>query len=132
MNVRVPAKQGDWFSLPLVHIYINYFRFRHLQDFRAALDFHLQPSREVALVAAADGGAGALDELEEVVRSRFRPRLVLAAGPEGTERPELMRDRTAVDGKPAAYVCERFICQAPVTSPDALAAQIGDDGGDGD
>ena len=58
--------------------------------------------------------------------------MVLAAGPEGTERPELMRDRTAVDGKPAAYVCERFVCQAPVTSPDALAAQIGDDGGDGD
>jgi uncharacterized protein YyaL (SSP411 family) len=66
------------------------------------------------------------------VRSRFRPRLVLAGGPEGTERPELMRERHAVDGKPAAYVCERFVCQAPVTEPPALAAQIGNDAGDGD
>jgi uncharacterized protein YyaL (SSP411 family) len=98
-----------------------------------ALDFHLEPTREVALVAPAGGGEpiDALAELAAVVRSAFRPRLVLAGGPEGTERPELMRDRHAVDGKQAAYVCEHFVCQAPVTDPDALAAQIGDDGENG-
>jgi hypothetical protein len=52
--------------------------------------------------------------------------MVLAGGPEGTERPELMKDRGTVDGQPAAYVCENFACQRPVTEPDALAASLGD------
>ncbi len=59
-----------------------------------ALDFDLEPTREVALVAPSDGDpAEALSELAAVVRSDHRPRLVLAGGPEGTERPELMLDR---------------------------------------
>jgi uncharacterized protein len=98
-----------------------------------ALDFHLEPTREVALVAPPGDGIESLQELESVVRAGYRPRLVLAGGPEGTDRPELMIDRPAVDGKPAAYVCEHFTCQAPVTEPNALAAQIGDDAShDGD
>jgi uncharacterized protein YyaL (SSP411 family) len=95
-----------------------------------ALDFHLEPAREVALVAPANGDpAAALGNLAAVVRSAFRPRVVLAGGPEGSEVPELMNQRPTVGGRPTAYVCERFACQAPVTDPDALAAQIGDDGG---
>ncbi len=87
------------------------------------LDFHLSPTREVALVApAGDDGLGAL---AAVVRSRPRPHLVLAGGPEGTGTPALLRDRTAVEGQAAAYVCERFACQRPVTDPDALATLLG-------
>jgi hypothetical protein len=50
---------------------------------------------------------------------------VLAGGEEGAERPELLRDRSAVEGKPAAYVCEHFACQAPVTEPQELQAALG-------
>jgi uncharacterized protein YyaL (SSP411 family) len=92
-----------------------------------ALDFHLSPTREVALVApsAGDGDIGAaLGPMTRVVRSGFRPHLVVAGGREGTTLPELMRDRSAVGGRPAAYVCERFSCRAPVTDPDELAAQL--------
>jgi len=95
-----------------------------------ALDFQLEQTKEVALVAPGDGGPEELAELAAVVRAAG-PHLVLAGGPEGSERPELMRDRPAVDGKPTAYVCENFACQAPVTDADALAAQIRDDVGDG-
>ena len=77
-----------------------------------ALDFHLSPVQEVAL-AGEDTG-----ELARVVRARFRPHLVLAGGaPDGVP---LLQDRTPVDGRPAAYVCEHFACRAPVTDPEEL------------
>ncbi|MBA2546532.1 MAG: thioredoxin domain-containing protein, partial [Solirubrobacterales bacterium] len=83
-----------------------------------ALDFHISPTREVALVG--DELAG----LAEVVHSEHRPHLVLAGGPEGTERPELMAGRTAVSGDAAAYVCEHFACRAPATGADELRTTL--------
>ncbi len=80
-----------------------------------ALDFQLAPTREVALVGAE------LDQLAATVRSDFRPHLVLAGGPEGSEEPPLLRDRGTVEGRPAAYVCENFACKLPVTTADELA-----------
>src|SRR6185295_1003751 len=92
-----------------------------------AVDFHLSTVREVALVAPGNGsGASAsLGELAAVVRSSYRPHVVLAGGPEGSERPELLRERGAVEGRPAAYVCENFACKAPVTEPVELEALLG-------
>jgi uncharacterized protein YyaL (SSP411 family) len=88
-----------------------------------ALDFALEPTREVALSGSVDGDAPAatsVAELAAVVRAGFHPRLVLAAGPEGSEEPPLLAGRTEVDGKPAAYVCQNFACQLPVTEPEQL------------
>jgi uncharacterized protein YyaL (SSP411 family) len=87
-----------------------------------AIDFQLAAVREVALVSAE--GAEGLAALSGVVRSELRPYVVLAGGPEGSERPELMLERRAVDGRAAAYVCERFSCRAPVTDPEQLAAAL--------
>jgi len=79
-----------------------------------ALDFHLSPTREVALVGDE------LGELAAVVRERPLFHLVLAGGPEGTEQPPLLQGRTTVDGDPAAYVCENFSCRLPVSTPEDL------------
>ncbi len=83
-----------------------------------ALDFNLSPTKEVALI-----GEG-LDELSTVVRSHHRPHLVLAGGPEDSDTPPLLADRPAVAGKPTAYVCERFACQAPTTDAKTLAVLL--------
>ena len=88
-----------------------------------ALDFHVNPVREVALVGDWDG----VRELAGVVRSQLRPRLVLAAGPGGgvvSEVP-LLAGRDAVDGRAAAYVCEHFACRRPVSEPDDLRELLG-------
>jgi uncharacterized protein YyaL (SSP411 family) len=77
-----------------------------------ALDFHLAPVKEVALVGED------LAPLERVVRGAFRPHLVLAGG--AADGVPLLRDRPPVDGHAAAYVCERFACKAPVTEPGEL------------
>jgi uncharacterized protein len=79
-----------------------------------ALDFQLAPTKEVALIGDE------LTELSTIVRSSYRPHLVLAGGPEGSSSPPLLADRPQLEGKPTAYVCERFTCQAPVTDPGAL------------
>jgi uncharacterized protein YyaL (SSP411 family) len=83
-----------------------------------ALDFHLASTREVALVG------GDLTALAAVVRSTFRPDVVVAAGPAGAVEPPLLDARTEVGGEPAAYVCEGFVCQLPVTDPDELRRSL--------
>jgi uncharacterized protein YyaL (SSP411 family) len=84
-----------------------------------ALDLYVGPSREIALVGDRDG----VRRLAEAVWSLFLPNAVLAAGDRGSEIP-LLQGRPDVDGKAAAYVCERFVCQRPVTEPSELAAQL--------
>jgi uncharacterized protein YyaL (SSP411 family) len=86
-----------------------------------ALDLYLAPRREVALA----GDPAGIAALAAVVRETRRPHLVLAGGPgDGATEVGLMRDRTPVDGRAAAYVCERFACQRPVTEPDELRALL--------
>jgi hypothetical protein len=82
-----------------------------------ALDFLLGPTREVALVG------GDVSALARVVRKTLRPHLVVAAGPGGAgddAAVPLLRGRGEVGGQPAAYVCEGFACQRPVTAPEEL------------
>jgi uncharacterized protein YyaL (SSP411 family) len=83
-----------------------------------AIDFQLSPTKEVALVGEDPS------ELAAAVRAEHRPHLVLAGGPPGTEVPELLANRSTVDGRPAAYVCESFACQQPVTDPAALRKML--------
>jgi uncharacterized protein len=91
--------------------------------FLRALDFDLSRTHEVALVGTDTS------TLASTVRATFRPNVVLAGGPAGSTTPPLLDARTEVDGEPAAYVCEGFACQLPVTDPAALAAELGDSGG---
>jgi uncharacterized protein YyaL (SSP411 family) len=84
---------------------------RHPQAFAhllQAIDFYFASVKEVAIV-----GPDA-DALARVVRSRFRPHLVLAGG-EANGIP-LLQDRDL----PGAYVCENFTCKRPVNDPAEL------------
>jgi uncharacterized protein YyaL (SSP411 family) len=80
-----------------------------------AFDFSLSRVREVAIVGPEP------EALLQTARAGYRPHMVLAAG--GGDVP-LLESRTPVDGRAAAYVCEHFTCQAPVTEPDGLAALL--------
>jgi len=83
-----------------------------------AIDFHLSPTKEVALVG------GEVEELARTVRSKHHPHLVLAAGPEGSDTPPLLQGRIAIDAQPTAYVCEHFTCRTPITDPQALTKAL--------
>jgi uncharacterized protein YyaL (SSP411 family) len=93
-----------------------------------ALDFATAPYRsEVAIAGSPD--AGEVRALLAAARAHAGPHTVFAAGDPGDgdarEAAPLLLDRGLVDGKPAAYVCRNFTCQAPVTEPDALVAALG-------
>ena len=91
-----------------------------------ALDHHLAERREVAIVGAPD------DErtraLIDAARAARGPYDALAAGDPGDAEAvaaaPLLADRPLVDGSPAAYVCRRFACQAPVVTPAELTAAL--------
>ena len=73
----------------------------------------LPPRADVKEVALVGPTAATPPSSPGSSASGLRPHLVLAGGPEGTDRPELMAGRTPLGGAAAAYVCERFACQAP-------------------
>lgn len=91
-----------------------------------ALALYHSPAAELAVLWPADGSQQDADSLMAVVRRRYRPTLVVAGGPEGETSPPLLQHRTAVEGRPAAYVCENFTCRAPVTDPAELDRQLGE------
>ncbi len=74
-----------------------------------ALDLWLAPPREIAIAGPVDS---------PVARSAlapFAPNTVVAVGP--AAGVPLLAGKEIVGGKPAVYVCERFVCRVPVTDP---------------
>jgi hypothetical protein len=77
-----------------------------------ALDLCVGPAMEVAIVGDP---ASRQPLLDEVFSSRYLPNVVVAAG-DGYPGPvALLRGRSEVDGKAAAYVCRGFVCEEPAT-----------------
>ena len=83
-----------------------------------AIDFHLGPSREIAVIGSDD----AAHQFITAYRRRFLPRTVIAAGETGTV--ELLRGRTRVNGNSAAYICENMSCRQPVTELSEFESQL--------
>jgi len=92
----------------------------------SALDFHLGPVAEVALVWRP-GEERAMGPLLDTVFGRYQPNRVVVGAAEGEAAAAglpLLAERTTVGGRPTAYVCQHYVCQLPVTEPDALARQL--------
>ena len=72
-----------------------------------ALDQHLAPHRELAIVGDAHA------PVARRALADAAPTDVIAFGP--AAGVPLLEGRTKVDGKTAVYVCERFACSLPLT-----------------
>ncbi|WP_406361230.1 thioredoxin domain-containing protein [Streptomyces sp. NBC_00715] len=82
----------------------------------------LDGPREVAVVGAS--GDPATTALRRTALLGTAPGAVVAFGvPESDELP-LLAGRPLVDGRPAAYVCRHFVCDAPTTDPEELRATL--------
>jgi uncharacterized protein YyaL (SSP411 family) len=87
------------------------------------LDTLLSRSQEIAIVGDPDEEATQV--LLRQVRKRHLPHTVVALKrPDEKSDLPLLANRTLVDGKPAAYVCENFACKLPVNTPEELSALL--------
>jgi hypothetical protein len=89
-----------------------------------ALDFALSPVQELAILGVQ--GDERTQALIAASRAAYLPRLVVAVSvyPPETGSPALLADRPLLDGKPTAYLCQRFVCQKPVHTPQELQSQL--------
>ena len=89
-----------------------------------AVDASLAKPRQI--VIAGKPGAADTKALIREVRAIFSPNQIVLLADGGAHQQwlgaklEFFRTVTSVDGKAAAYVCENFTCQAPVTDPAKL------------
>ncbi len=92
----------------------------------AALDFSASGTREVAIIGEPE--APGTKALLGLVYARYLPNKVLAGRAEDDAESAglipLLAQRPTRDGKPTAYVCEGYACQAPTTDPEELGRQL--------
>jgi uncharacterized protein YyaL (SSP411 family) len=91
----------------------------------SALDFYLSELKEIAIIG--ERTSEATQTLLHTVYSLYLPNKIVVQ----TDEPEtvsgdipLLADRPLRDGLPTAYVCTNFTCKAPVTTAEALLAQL--------
>jgi uncharacterized protein YyaL (SSP411 family) len=90
----------------------------------SAADFALGNVQQIAVLGEAREKS--FQELIQVLRSEYRPNVVVAASsyPPEKDAPTLLAERPLVDGKPSAYVCEGFVCKQPVGTAEALRQEL--------
>ncbi len=97
---------------------------RYPQGFGRALssaEFYLGSPREIAIL----GPRG--NELEREIWAEYLPGKVVALAQQEADdvtAVPLLLGRKLIDGKPAAYLCEGHVCQAPVTTRTQLREQL--------
>ena len=91
-----------------------------------AAHFTLSLPQELAIIG--DPTAPDTQALLEIVRSTYRPNLVVAVGVDstGTKAIPLLADRPQIGGSATAYLCRGFTCQMPVTEAEGLRKQLGE------
>jgi uncharacterized protein YyaL (SSP411 family) len=93
----------------------------------SVLDTHIGNPLEVAIVG--DIKSARSTELLRLLESAYIPAKVVAAGPEGSAVPALLKDRAGtIDGSGesvAAYVCRGFVCSQPVSRVEDFRTQLG-------
>ncbi|MEL7169845.1 MAG: thioredoxin domain-containing protein, partial [Bacteroidota bacterium] len=113
---RVAQAHADIAQAPIAHTFLM-----------SALDWLFGDAQEV--VIAGDPDAADTHALVRAAAQTFAPNTVTVLRPTDdaaavTTLVPYAEAMTPVEGRAAAYVCEAFACQTPVTEPDALRTAL--------
>jgi uncharacterized protein YyaL (SSP411 family) len=96
-----------------------------------ALDFALEPTREIALVTRSERPrSDAFDALLRPLRDQFVPNRVVVVAREGDDvasrsaRLPWLAEKRALGGRPTAYVCIEQVCDFPTSDPERFSSQL--------
>lgn len=89
-----------------------------------AINAALADFKEIAILG--DPSLPATQSLLDAVNQTYRPHTILAvsAFPPAQNDPPLLHHRIMLNNQPTAYVCRRFTCLNPTTSPQELLQQL--------
>jgi uncharacterized protein YyaL (SSP411 family) len=99
-----------------------------LSEMLLALDFALEPTKEIVVIQPPSGGD--LAAMLAPLRSTHLPNRILVVASEGEDLSvhaavvPLLAAKTAQEGKVTAYLCENRVCKRPTTDPETFAGQI--------
>ena len=90
------------------------------------LDLYLSTPKEIAIIGPRDHPE--TSELLRILCTTWLPNKVVAAcdpdDPAPVSELKLFENRQMIGNQPTVYVCEHYTCQAPVTDPASLCAQL--------
>jgi uncharacterized protein YyaL (SSP411 family) len=120
-DYRRPAEEMLAAMVPMMQQYPGGF-----SHWLSVLAFHTAPPHEIAVIG--DPTTEETNAMLNVALGAYRPHQVVAlAAPDdevAASTVPLLADRPGQKGRATAYVCQRFVCQTPVTDPAALERQI--------
>jgi uncharacterized protein YyaL (SSP411 family) len=89
------------------------------------LDYVLAHPREVSI--GGDAEAADAQALLDACATGYRPHQIMALGEPGVEPATvpILEGRGLVDRRATTYVCVDFVCQRPVTEPEASTRRRG-------
>jgi len=99
-----------------------------LSEMLPALDFFLDTPKQILIVTPASRAEA--EPLLARLRAAFVPNRILAVVPQGqtlsahARLTPLLENKTAVQGRATAYVCEKRVCQLPTSDPEVFARQV--------
>ncbi|MBF6568478.1 MAG: thioredoxin domain-containing protein [Candidatus Binataceae bacterium] len=99
------------------------FVFAHLLE---AIDLYQRGAVEIVLVKGAAEDREVEEWLAHIGKLYLPNRAIFVIGRDAGFIPEYVQGRPAIDGKLTGYVCRERACSAPVTTIDALEAELRD------
>ena len=92
-----------------------------LTEMIAALDLYLEGPKEIVVVGERQDPV--LHDMIVRLRNIYLPDVTLQQvnpGVDPTQTAPWLQGKSQIDGKPTAYVCQRFVCSPPVTDWEGL------------